>query len=994
MKNLDDVVDAIALGIGLNQDEIEQRKTFLEITDTDIALLEQVHQQLSREYDVFADVFYNHLRAFPSLSHLLSDAPTATRLRHAHALYFSQLTEGTYDQDYFRHRVRVGIVHQRIGLEPKWYIGAYRKYLSEMALALQQLFAHEPVKFLSAFNALLKIVFLDIGLALDTYFHIDHQSIFQHKNFAEQVIASMPSGVLVIDAQCNVRSINSAMRQICNVGASEHVLGQPLSIIIGSPDLSERITQLSNNAIQLAVEHTFVVALLGVTELRHIEFNVSDTFLEGEHLWLLIAQDVTQRVRAEEKWRHFRIGMDNSTDAIHVIDRARMRIIDVNEAACQMLGYTREEMLQMAPQEIRIDVSMAKLASDYDHTIQSNDKVNVRKAELRRKDGSRLPVEIQRTALQSEGRDILVAVTHDITERLAAQAALDASEARFLATFNQAAVGLAHATTDGRWLRCNRKLSQIIGYSEEELLNMTVQEMIHPDDLSTTLELIRRTLTGELSDYSSQKRYPHKDGGYIWVSVCVSLARGMGGAPDYFIVGIEDISAQKRMEEDLIHLAHHDALTNLPNRTLLHDRLSQAIVYANRSGRHVAAMLIDLDRFKNINDSLGHDAGDRVIVETGRRLCCNTRDGDTVARLGGDEFVVILADVAREEDVAVLAQQILEGMMEPMLVSGEKLYLSGSIGISLFPKDGRDGQNLLQNADTAMYQSKACGGNTFQFYAQEMNALTLERLKLEARLRQALEQHEFVLHYQPQVDIASGVIVGVEALIRWQPPGQALVPPNDFIPIAEETGLIVQIGEWVLRTACAQQSAWRRAGSPVIRMAVNLSARQFRQNDIVKMVSQVLHETDCSAASLELEITESVIMENVEAATETLRELSEMGVHLSIDDFGTGYSSLSYLKRFPIHTLKIDRSFIMDISDHKDDAAIAKAIILLAHSMNLRVIAEGVETKKQLDFLEEHGCNQMQGYLFSPPLPAEQIEALFNKGDSATSWSTRRKTSF
>ncbi|WP_081801440.1 EAL domain-containing protein [Herminiimonas sp. CN] len=971
MRNLDETVQVITEKIGLTQDEVAQRKSFLEFNQDDADLLRHIHPLISQRHHGYADNFYSHLLTFPALRKLLPTAEAVSHLRHAHDRYFNQLTEGKYDQDYIHDRVRVGVVHRHIGLEAKWYIGAYRKYLSAMAPVIWELLERHPEEFLSTFDALLKIVFLDMGLALESYFEIDRQTILQHKNFAEQIIATMPSGVMVLDAEQRVRSINDVMCQICGIESdASTVLGQHWHNLVQYPQLLKNITPTF-------VAQKLILALPIATGLRHIEFTISETVLEGESLWLLVAQDITQRMRAEEEWKQFRLGMERSTDAVYVIDRADMRIVDVNETACDMLGYSRDEMLKLSPHETRIGVSKKRLAEYYDEIICSVDKRAFTKTLLRHKDGSHLSVEVNLQALQPAGRHTLVVLAKDLTERLQAQAALRDSEERFSATFNLAAVGLAHATIDGRWTRANRKLLEITGYGEEELLQLTVFEILHPDDLDATRESIARTVRGEIKDYSSHKRYRCKDGNYVWVAVSVSLASDTQGRLGYFIVAVEDISPRKRMEEELRHSACHDALTNLPNRMLLQDRLSQAIVYAHRAGRHVAVMLIDLDHFKDINDSLGHDAGDQMIIECGRRLSRNTRDGDTVARLGGDEFVVILADVGHEEDVARLAQQALLALAEPIVIMGQELYPHGSIGISLYPKDGQVGSSLLQNADMAMYQAKRHGGNNFQFYADELNARICERLKLGARLRHAIKQNEFVLHYQPQVDIATGRVVGVEALIRWQLHDGSMVPPNDFIPVAEETGLIVPIGEWVLRTACLQSRMWQRAGLP-IRIAVNLSARQFGQQDIVKMVSQVLHETGCSAALLELEITESIIMENAEAAIETLYRLSEMGVSLSVDDFGTGYSSLSYLKRFPIHTLKIDRSFIVDVTSSKVDAAIAKAVILLAHSMDLQVIAEGVETSEQLAFLRAHGCDQMQGYYFSRPLPAEEIESLLN----------------
>jgi len=441
------------------------------------------------------------------------------------------------------------------------------------------------------------------------------------------------------------------------------------------------------------------------------------------------------------------------------------------------------------------------------------------------------------------------------------------------------------------------------------------------------------------------------------------------------LVIAEDVTGPMLAKAELLRLASHDVLTGLANRSLLMDRLDQALAMARRGRRQVAVLFIDLDRFKNINDSLGHEAGDQVIVEAGRRLSASVRKGDTVARLGGDEFVVLMPDIEHSRAAAILSAKLQEALLLPMNVFGHEFSPICSIGISVYPRDGADSHALLKNADAAMYRAKELGRGTYQFYTEALNARTLERLRLEGGLRRALERHEFVLHYQPQVDLASGAVAGVEALLRWQPPGGPAVAPGQFIPIAEETGLIVEIGAWVLRTACEQLVAWRGAGLAIDMVAVNLSARQFQQQNLVPLVRQVLAETGCAAARLELEITESVVMADPVAATRTLEELSAMGIRLSIDDFGTGHSSLSYLKRFPIHALKIDRSFVRDLSTDADDAAIVCAVIALAHTMQLKVIAEGVETSDQLRFLREHDCDQLQGFYYSPPVTAEQIRA-------------------
>ncbi len=446
-----------------------------------------------------------------------------------------------------------------------------------------------------------------------------------------------------------------------------------------------------------------------------------------------------------------------------------------------------------------------------------------------------------------------------------------------------------------------------------------------------------------------------------------------------------EIAARGRIEDDLRdneerlrYLAHHDTLTGLPNRVVFHDRLRHAMAGARRTKDRVAILFLDLDRFKNINDSLGHDAGDRLLGTVGRRLKESLREVDTVARLGGDEFVVVADQIRDVKNVAHLAQNILHALQQAIRIDGHDLYITASIGISLFPGDGDDVEGVMRAADVAMYRAKDLGRNTFQFYTPDMNCRSRELLHLESDLRQALAQEQLVLHYQPQFEMVTGSPVGMEALVRWQHPRKGMVSPADFIPLAEETGLIVPIGEWVLRAACAQSMDWQRQGLPPMVVAVNISPRQFRQSDLLSMVSRVLEETGLDPSLLELEITESMIMNDVESAILTLRELNRMGVHLAIDDFGTGYSSLGYLKRLPVSRLKIDQSFVRDLPDDPNDAAIATSVIVLAQSMGLDVIAEGVETQDQVQFLLERGCLKGQGYLFSRPLPAGEFAQLID----------------
>ncbi|TMH26512.1 MAG: EAL domain-containing protein [Betaproteobacteria bacterium] len=470
----------------------------------------------------------------------------------------------------------------------------------------------------------------------------------------------------------------------------------------------------------------------------------------------------------------------------------------------------------------------------------------------------------------------------------------------------------------------------------------------------------------------------------------LALSAVKGGAQDYLVKSRLDRELllrsmhysieRKRYQVQLERQANYDALTGLPNRNLLHDRLRQA-VHSQRNPRNIAVVFMDLDHFKFVNDSLGHSVGDRLLKAMGERLRSVLREGDTVGRVGGDEFVLILNDQSNEEVIFRAMQRISAKVAEPLSIDGKELYVTASAGISLYPQDGRDVETLLKNADVAMYRAKEHGRSNFQFYTSEMNERVNDRLALEHALRRALERQEFTLHYQQKVDLRSGGIIGAEALVRWLHPEWGLVRPARFIPIAEETGLIVRLGEWVIHQACRQTRSWLQAGLEPGVVSVNLSARQFRAEGLVRAVSRILQETGLDPASLEMELTESMVMHNVETAIATLQGLKSLGVALSVDDFGTGYSSLSYLKDLPIDVLKIDRSFVRDIGtgSEAEDGILAAAIISLGHALHLKVIAEGVETDAQVHFLKRHGCDQVQGFLYGEPVPAEQFGELLGR---------------
>jgi diguanylate cyclase (GGDEF)-like protein len=445
------------------------------------------------------------------------------------------------------------------------------------------------------------------------------------------------------------------------------------------------------------------------------------------------------------------------------------------------------------------------------------------------------------------------------------------------------------------------------------------------------------------------------------------------------VVTFSDITERKVYQAQIAHLATHDALTELPNRTLFNDRTLHALAMARRTGQRVAVLFLDLDHFKIINDSLGHALGDAMLRGMGSRLRTLMREGDTVARLGGDEFGILLVDIKRAEDVVSIARKLLDAFSEPFAVNGHKLFVTMSIGASLYPSDGQDVDTLLKNADTALFRVKEQGRNGFQFYTQDMSLRAQQRLELETALRLALQRREFELHYQPRMDLRSGAVSGVEALIRWHPLDRGWVSAERIISSAEESGLILPLGEWVLQTACAQNKRWQEGGLPWMQVAVNVSGRQFWQGDICHMVERVLKETELSARDLELEVTESVIMRDAPEISRTLSHLKSSGVTISIDDFGTGYSSLSYLRRLPVDKLKIDQSFVRDITRNSDGAKLVEELINLAHALRLTVTAEGVETEEEFGFLSSHGCDEVQGYYVSEPLPPAGVQQLLQE---------------
>lgn len=559
----------------------------------------------------------------------------------------------------------------------------------------------------------------------------------------------------------------------------------------------------------------------------------------------------------------------------------------------------------------------------------------------------------------------------------------------------------------GAIVRFNRACEETTGYGFAEIRKKSFWEILPaPEELATVRKMWARLLA-ENRPCHYETHWLTKDGRRRLIAWSHAVLPGEDGQVEYIIATGIDITDRKRAEEQIVRLNYYDPLTDLPNRYLFEDRLGQALVHARRHERPVAALFLDLDRFKRINETLGHGAGDQLLRMVAERLRQCVRQEDTVARpgpeetpvtvarLGGDEFSILLSDLARAQDAAKVARRIFGAFSRPVtLGSGQEVFVTASIGISIYPHDGREAESLLKNAEVAMYHAKGQGRNNYQFYTQSMNASAFEHLALESDLRRALERQEFVTYYQPLVDLQNGRVVGMEALIRWQHPERGLLPPSHFLPLARETGLIPALVEWTLRTACAQGAAWRKAGLGPVRMAVNMPSRQFMQHDLQDFVGTILAETGHDPRFLELEITEETVMQNEEQSIATLGALKKMGIHIAIDDFGTGYSSLSYLHRFPVNSLKIDRSFLREVPGDQDNVSIVRAIIAMAHSLKLKVLAEGVETEEQRTFLRAAGCDEMQGYLFCRPAPAAQVARLLEtegkrSKDAPTAWPTQ-----
>jgi diguanylate cyclase (GGDEF)-like protein/PAS domain S-box-containing protein len=804
-------------------------------------------------------------------------------------------------------------------------------------------------------------------------------------SFTQQLLEALPHPVFYKDAAGRYLGCNRAFEGYSGL-PREELVGKTVRDI-ATEDLAERTLRaderlLANPGTDVYEER---VTYMNDASDRDVLVNKA-TFVDagGEVAGLVgVLVDITQRKKLEADTR-------SSHERLHaVIQAAPLAIIarDLNgaiamwnPAAERMFGWKEEEVLDTATSVVPDHLTAE--TREFRERAQGGETIWIQETQRKRRDGELVDVSMSIAPIYSaEGRVSGTMVTiADISRRKQAEAALRESEAHLRLAMEAGQMGMWYWEADTDRFTYSDGLNVLFGRPGESALvdYRVLQQRLHPEDRDLFAATVRHTIKHG-TDFQVDYRVVWPDGSVHWIANRGQVHRG----PDnraLRIVGVAmNITDRKIAEQRVAHMAHHDALTGLPNRVLLRDRIQQAIAQAHRNGSQLAVLFLDLDRFKTINDSLGHQLGDRLLQSVASRILVCVREGDTVSRVGGDEFVIVIPGIASSPDASSVAAKILEVLASAFHLHGNDLHVGASIGISLYPPDGADAETLMRNADTAMYHAKDVGRGNYQFFTQHMNVAAQQRLSLDNALRRALEMNEFELHYQPLFDLRDRSVTGFEALLRWYPPGGAvMVPPGEFIRAAEESGLIVPLGEWVLREAMLQAKTWQRAGRP-LSLSINVSAHQLARSSFVDNLQLLLAETGLDPALIELEVTESVVVAGAGEAQEALHQVAALGVGIAIDDFGTGYSGLAYLKRLPIDTVKIDQSFVRDLTIDPEDAAIVTAIVAMARSLGVDVVAEGVETEEQLEELKRLGCFRAQGFLLAHPMTAAAVEKLISR---------------
>ncbi len=835
---------------------------------------------------------------------------------------------------------------------------------------------------LSGFLALLAWAFVELRLRKLTR---ELTQLHRQNNLLNKTFQHMPDHLAVIDRDYRVQACN--WQGIFSHVAKEKRLNCALcyeTFYPGQNTLCETChvrdvfaNGQPTNRIKHTQEH-------GYLEIRSFPLFNNEGLIDAV---VEQASNVTQRIETEralrESERKLQAILHSINDPIRVVDKD-LNIIWANEAAYKIFGEVLLSKKCCALYELDMtgfkhSSCPTKAALTDGNPHQHILTVSSVKGDVHTFKTSSNVIEWD----QQQHPTAVLEVFWDITEIKQAESALRRSETLFRTVVESSKDAMVAIDKNGHITLFNPGAERIFGHSKKEILNLPVERLMPDDYHLAHSQNIRSFFAGSKPPMAMGKTLEFQGlrKNSETFPAELSLSEGRVGGERFVLAVIRDITERKLIEQQLIHQANYDSLTGLPNRTLILDRLKQAIVFEQRHGQHLVVILLDLDNFKSVNDTLGHDGGNLLLKEVACRLSATMRNTDTVGRLYGDEFIMVLRDVNSTEGVMRRVRKLVQSFEQPFSIAGNELLTSVSVGIAMFPKDGSCGDELLKKADTAMYESKKKGKNCFSFFAPSMEESILQRMKQEKLLQQAVINRSFHLHYQPRIETASGRIIGLEALLRWTPEGADPIPPDQFVPILEETGWIKEVGEWILETVCRTARAWQEMGLPTIRVWVNISGKQFLEKDLFEKTERILDNTGLAPYYLGLELTESVLMQDVEVHIAKLEQLKKLGLLISLDDFGTGYSSLSYLKRFPIDEIKIDRSFVDGLLVDENDTAIVHTILAMAKSLGLRVVAEGVETPCQRDFLTDHLCDEMQGYLFSKPVPPESIAALLASGN-------------
>ena len=971
-----DFIFKLANSMAIDAEEVALRKEYLQLGDEDVRQLQELNDRIQEKDKSYIADFYSHLLSFEQIKSLIKDDDTLERLRKSQEIYFNELTSGNYDWGYVLNRLKVGYIHQQVGLEPKWYLGAYNSFLSEIVPKICSLFSDDYANAIKTIQALLKIVFFDMGFSLESYFQSNVKSIVKLKEFSENIISNMPAGLAVLDESKHIVMANDTFYEM--FGSKKNEPKEHIDSYFHDSELSKRL-ELSSGQIKKISDYKYHDS----ENNKYMMISMSSTVLDERDAMLVIAEDISEQERLLQSEKESKSKIDA------ILQNVFDGIITYDDQGCvKSLNRSSEKMFECVGGEVigrHVSVIIEQGVKQQDGINSINQggnnckwmfAVGQKDATGKRKTGESFPVELSVNKITESDELIYTAVIRDMTSREEAERKMKSLSS----AIEQTADSVIITNKYGLVTYVNPAFEEMTGYCKHEVMGgkpSIIKSGTHDKKFYKNLWSTIKNGDVFIDVFVNRK----KDGELYYEEKTITpLVDENGDIIQYVSTG-KNITERMQAQERLNFIAHHDALTNLPNRMLLVERMSQAIKRARWHRGILALLFIDIDRFKNVNDTLGHYIGDELLKKVAVRLHESVREGDTVARLGGDEFGILLTDVAREPDVTALAEKVLAALSKSYTVDGNELYATASIGICLFPGDGDTDIELLKNADVAMYRAKESGKNTFRYYSQDMSNKAKKRLSLETSMRKAIENDEFVLHYQPQIDLSTYRIRSYEALIRWDNPEEGLIPPNDFIPFLEETGMIIPVGKWVISEAVKMHEKLLKADNAPELISINLSGKQFLSNELSRYILDVIENSKISAKNVELEITESLLMENIEETIKVLYSLKELGVKIAVDDFGTGYSSLSYLKRLPIDVLKLDRSFVSDLDSDEDSASIASAIISLGHDLDMEIVAEGVETKSQLMFLLEKKCDIAQGYYFSKPVPGNELSKYIDAHD-------------